>query len=240
MDLRPFISQSARVDETAYLASDVILLGSAEVGRHVIIEDGCIVGKPARDELRKGVAPHDFAAYEALSTGVTRLADRVVLQRGTIVYAGTTLEEEVFCEDGACIRWGSTVGWGTRVMYRAQISARVSIGSQCRIGGFCCNDSKVGDFCSMFGSLVHKYSQYGGGRVDPAPILRDRVTVGFGAVVIGGVTIESDSYIAAGAIVTRDVPAGSIVIGVNRCSPIEEWSGDLGRDYGPSFEESEA
>ncbi|WP_375272704.1 DapH/DapD/GlmU-related protein [Sphingomonas sp.] len=41
------------------------------------------------------------------------------------------------------------------------------------------------------------------------------VWIGFGAIILSGVTIGRRSIIAAGAIVTQDIPAQSMVSGVN-------------------------
>ena len=49
-------------------------------------------------------------------------------------------------------------------------------------------------------------------RIGEMPKLGDRVTVGAQASVIGPVTIGDDAFIGAHALVTRDVPAGSLVV----------------------------
>jgi serine O-acetyltransferase len=46
------------------------------------------------------------------------------------------------------------------------------------------------------------------------PRLGDRVTVGAGAIVLGGITVGDDASIAAGAVVLDDVPPGAVVAGV--------------------------
>jgi acetyltransferase-like isoleucine patch superfamily enzyme len=48
------------------------------------------------------------------------------------------------------------------------------------------------------------------GKID----IRDNVFVGHGAIVLPGVTIGPDAIVAAGAVITRDVPPGSVVAGV--------------------------
>lgn len=48
------------------------------------------------------------------------------------------------------------------------------------------------------------------GKID----IRDNVFVGYGAIVMPGVTIGPNAVVAAGAVVTRDVPSGHIVGGV--------------------------
>jgi serine O-acetyltransferase len=46
------------------------------------------------------------------------------------------------------------------------------------------------------------------------PTVGDRVTIGAGAKVLGAVTIGHDSRIGANAVVVRDVPPNSVVVGV--------------------------
>lgn len=46
------------------------------------------------------------------------------------------------------------------------------------------------------------------------PQVGDRVTIGTGAIVLGGITIGDDAVIGAGAVVLADVPPGAAVAGV--------------------------
>lgn len=49
---------------------------------------------------------------------------------------------------------------------------------------------------------------------DFAPTLEDNITICAGAIVIGNVTIKSDSKVGAGAVVTKDIPENTVVAGV--------------------------
>lgn len=72
--------------------------------------------------------------------------------------------------------------------------------------------------CTLFGhdGVVNMLrNAYGGeldrvGRID----IRDNVFIGHQAIVMPGVTIGPDAVVAAGSVVTRDVPPGSVVGGV--------------------------
>jgi acetyltransferase-like isoleucine patch superfamily enzyme len=48
-----------------------------------------------------------------------------------------------------------------------------------------------------------------------APVkIGDRVFVGYGAIIMPGVTIGENSIVGAGAVVTHDVPSNTVVVGV--------------------------
>ena len=72
--------------------------------------------------------------------------------------------------------------------------------------------------CTLFGhdgsvNMLNRAYQCNIDRVGPID-LRDNVFVGHGAIVLPSVSIGPNSIVAAGAVVTRDVPPRSIVAGV--------------------------
>ena len=83
------------------------------------------------------------------------------------------------------------------------------------------------------GQLVHAYNQPQRGWWDvdePAPAIRHHSIVAFSSTVIGAVTIGPYAYVAAGTIVTKDVPSWHVAVGSNRSIPWQEWSGPALRD----------
>ncbi|MCK3657929.1 serine acetyltransferase [Pasteurellaceae bacterium Pebbles2] len=52
-----------------------------------------------------------------------------------------------------------------------------------------------------------------------SPILARNVVVSDGAKILGPITIGENTLVAAGAIITKDIPANSIAYGVNKCKP---------------------
>jgi len=80
-----------------------------------------------------------------------------------------------------------------------------------------------------YGIVIHSRAQLGrrvvilhqvtiGARcsVAAAPVVEDDVIIGAGAKVLGGIRIGRGAVIGANAVVTRDVPPGATVVGVNR------------------------
>ena len=76
-------------------------------------------------------------------------------------------------------------------------------------GGQILNVSKVGNFCSFNAGVV-----IGEKGSDKTPRIGDHVNIAPGAKVFGGITIGNNVFIAANAVVTKDVPDNTIVGGV--------------------------
>jgi len=114
------------------------------------------------------------------------------------------------------------------ILYGAEIYDNAKIGKYSRIGGFVAENTIIGDYVTVFGKLIHSFRDptHWDGDEEP-PKIDDFVVIGFNALVIGDVSIEKHVYIAAGAIVTKDVPQDSIVSGVNNIIPIKSWKGAM-------------
>lgn len=85
--------------------------------------------------------------------------------------------------------------------------AYVRLGNNVRLSG-----------CTLFGhdGVVNMLREAYGGELDRVGKIdiRDNVFIGHQAIVMPGVTIGPDAVVAAGSVVTRDVPPGAVVGGV--------------------------
>jgi hypothetical protein len=91
------------------------------------------------------------------------------------------------------------------------------------------------------GDLIHRQLDPSTPWDDPAaeessPMVADGAFVGWRAVIIGGVNIGAGAYVCAGALITKDVPAGHIGCGRNEILAPSEWRGALGKS--PFFHEA--
>ena len=85
----------------------------------------------------------------------------------------------------------------------------------------CASGITIGEFCTfswdvqLLDNDFHALTVDGVEQPSTAPItIGDRVWIGTRAVVLKGVTIGDGAVVAAGAVVTSDVPAGAVVGGV--------------------------
>jgi len=99
------------------------------------------------------------------------------------------------------------IGEATNIMNGTEIFAvnRVRLGKRCLVG------ARTVILDSDFHGLHPR--QRGSAGVSKPVEIRDNVWIGMGVMILKGVTIGKDAVIGASCVVTKDVPAGAIVIG---------------------------
>jgi serine O-acetyltransferase len=99
-------------------------------------------------------------------------------------------------------------GWGIKLDYTVKLGRRVRIWHH---GGMVLGARSIGDDVH-----IRQNTTFGIPRrteLAAKPIIGDRVDIGCGAVLLGHIHVGADSVIGANSVVTRDVPAGSLVVG---------------------------
>ncbi len=174
------------------------LLGSC--GRKPALGRDVALRHPKRISLGDGVVIDDGCCFDANS------GEPIAIQVGSRSMFGraTRLSSKL-----GKIRIGDDCGFGAGITIHSAVGGSVSIGNKCIVAG-------------------HAYiggGQYHTERVD-IPIvdqghveglhlvIGDNVWIGAGAVVVNGVRVGRDAIIAAGAVVTKDVPDFAVVAGV--------------------------
>jgi len=113
--------------------------------------------------------------------------------------------------------------------YGIDISYRTTIGKGLYIGHFggivIHGDAVIGENCNLSQGMTIGVKIRG--KKAGVPKIGDRVFIGPGAVILGGITIGNDALIGTNSIVTFDVPDKSVV-----ASPLSEIVSDKGSmDY---------
>jgi UDP-2-acetamido-3-amino-2,3-dideoxy-glucuronate N-acetyltransferase len=148
------------------------------------------------------------------------IGDGVTICAGAVLYAGTTIGDGVIVGDQAQVREHTTIGAQTVVGRAAgidndvTIGARVKIQSQVYVTAFSVveDDVFLGP-CAMT-TNDDTMGRHGAERPLRGATLRRACRVGGGAVLVPGIEIGEEEFVAAGAVVTNDVPARSVVMGV--------------------------
>lgn len=98
------------------------------------------------------------------------------------------------------------------------LGKRVFINAGCRFqdqGGITIGDDVLIGHNAVLATLNHGFAPEDRGDLHPAPIvIENRAWLGANVTVMPGVTIGENAIVAAGAVVTKDVTAGTVVGGV--------------------------
>ncbi len=117
------------------------------------------------------------------------------IEPGAVIRDRVMIGENAVIMMGAIINIGAEIGEGTMIDMNAVLGARATVGKNAHIGA---------------GAVL-------AGVLEPPSatpvIVEDDVLIGANAVVLEGVRIGKGSVVAAGAVVTEDVPAGVVVAG---------------------------
>jgi UDP-2-acetamido-3-amino-2,3-dideoxy-glucuronate N-acetyltransferase len=123
--------------------------------------------------------------------------------------------------------YGCTIGDGTKIGCYVEIQKNATIGARCKVSShtFVCegvtleDEVFVGHHVCFTNDLLPRACRPDGAlqteadwKVVPT-LVRRRASIGSGAVILAGVTIGEGALVGAGAVVTRDVPARTIVAG---------------------------
>jgi acetyltransferase-like isoleucine patch superfamily enzyme len=200
------------------LYARVTVAASSIVGEH------CTLGCPKEERLR---AEQDRPGSAGCGEPVV-IGERCIIFNQVVIYEGVIMGEGCVIEDQVRIGYDTRIGARSRLVYGAYVCDRVVIGCDTRIAGFICDGTVVGDRSTVMGQLVHEYTRphEDWWLVDEAaPVIESDTVVGYGAHVVGGIRIGPRSYVASGAVVTKDVPAEHIVTGINQHTPATAWRG---------------
>jgi acetyltransferase-like isoleucine patch superfamily enzyme len=192
--------------------SDVVLPDSVRVGAHVVIQPGTVIGE--------GCTIGDGAVLGRGDGPPLRLSAGVVVGAGAIVNSGTEIGERAIVGDQAFVRErvrigaGSLVGRGSAIENDVVIGARVKVQTNCNITAFCTVEDDV-----FVGPMVATTNDDTMGRHGPGEVLRGATLrracrIGGGVVLCPGIEVGEEAFVAAGAVVTADVPARAVVMGV--------------------------
>ncbi len=181
------------------------IFGGVEIGEGSIIEGPCIIGKPPRGKKEGELT--------------LRIGKNAIIRPFTTIYAGTVIGDEF--QSGQCvsIREDNFIGDNVVVGTSSVLEPGNRIGNGVRIHSGCFLERvNVGNFVFIGPNTVFTD--------DPHPMkcprfeecakgaeIEDFVKIGANVTVLPFIKIGKNSLIGAGTVITKDVPADSVIVG---------------------------
>lgn len=205
--------------------ANVVVHDDTEIGDGCFIQDNAVLGKVP------SLSPSSTARKGELAP--LRLGPGCVVSTGAILYRGVTmgpgcvvgdlasvrercvLGQRVVVGRGTCVENDTTIGDFTKIQSNAYITAYMTIEDHVFVAP--CVQTTNDNF---MGRTEKRHELIKGATI------RRGARVGGGVVLCPGVEIGAEAFIAAGAVVTKDAPAGKVLMGaparVVRDVPAEE------------------
>jgi acetyltransferase-like isoleucine patch superfamily enzyme len=208
----PIIGEGAVVGDGVVFGSFVVVHPGTRIGNRCSIEDHAVLGKHPR------LSAHSQAAGGGLD--VLELGEESSVGTGAVVFAGAKVGAGCIVGDQAFVRERTTIGAstvigrGSTVDNDVVIGARVRVQSNVYLTAFSVVEDDV--FLGPGATTTNDdtMSRHGPEMPLRGAILRRACRIGGGAVLTPGVEVGEEAFVAAGAVVTRDVPARAVVMGV--------------------------
>ncbi len=174
--------------------------------------EGAVVGK------QPTLSPRSTAKREPLQP--TTIGDGTIVSTGAIVFAGSRIGARVILGDQSCVRErveigddvvlgrgsyvenDTTIGAMTKIQAHAYITAYSTLEEHVFIAPcvVTTNDNWMGRTEKRFGNVK-------------GPTIRRGARVGGGAILCPAIEIGEEAFVGAGAVVTKDVPPRTVVVG---------------------------
>jgi acetyltransferase-like isoleucine patch superfamily enzyme len=213
-----FLGPDVEIGEDVEIGANVVIHAGTKIGDGCVLQDNVVLGKQPRLGVR--------STSKAAPLDPLILGEGVAVCTGSVVYAGTTIGDRVIIGDLASVRErctvgeGTVIGRGTCVENEVVIGARNSIQSNCYItrASVLEDDVFIAPCVSttndnFMGRTEKRHSLLKGATI------RRGARVGGGVVLLPGVEVGEEAFVAAGALVTKDVPPAKVVAGL----PARVW-----------------
>jgi UDP-2-acetamido-3-amino-2,3-dideoxy-glucuronate N-acetyltransferase len=206
------VGDGVDLPEDAVLGGNVVIHDGTALRAGVRLGDNCVIGKPVTLSARSTAPGGD--------PGGASLGDGVAVGAGAVVLAGAQIAHGCVVADQAHVRERVEIGPETVVGRGASIENDVRIGARVKLqtAAYITAWSVVEDDVFVAPGVLLTNDPTAGRRGASLELrgayLRRACRVGGGAVLLPGIEVGEEAFVAAGAVVTKDVPPRALVMGV--------------------------
>lgn len=221
------VAPDVRLGPGSTVGNNVVLHAGTTIGSGVTIGDNAVIGKQPK------LAPTSTVKVSGPLPSLV-VGDNCIIGSGAVLFAGSEIGRATMVGDLAVVRERCRIGDHALIGCRVVVENDVSIGSRTKIqtGAYITAYVTLEDHVFIAPMVTTTNDNAMGRREERFKAIKGAhvkrgARVGGAVVLLPGVTIGKEAFVAAGSVVTRDVADGKLVMGsparVMREVPKEEW-----------------
>ncbi|HEU0122006.1 MAG TPA: bifunctional UDP-N-acetylglucosamine diphosphorylase/glucosamine-1-phosphate N-acetyltransferase GlmU [Bryobacteraceae bacterium] len=200
--------------------------------------DGVTIERPETVAIDNDalIGPDSVIEPNTRILGKTTIGSNARIGTGSIVtnsvIADSVIVEPYCVIDNTVIGAGSHIGPFARLRLKNQVGNHVHIGNFVELKNTAMADGAKANHLAYLGDSVIGSNtnigagvitcNYDGNKKHPT-VIGDRVFVGSNSTLVAPITVEPDSYVGAGSVITEQVPGGALALGRGRQVIKEGW-----------------
>jgi len=207
------IRRGAVIGDNVVIHPFVIIGDGVRIGNDVEVFPSAYIGKPPRG-VGAMTRPMSFTAKVDVGNGC-------VIGPNAVIYYDVEIGSHTLISDGASIREQSKIGSRCIIGRYVTVNYATLIGNEVKVQDhtWLAGNMRVGDRVFISGGVTTANDNLmGASGYDEdsivGPTIENGVRIGAGAILLPKVIAGENALIAAGAVVTKDVPAGQSVRGI--------------------------
>src|SRR3954452_25569551 len=206
------IADDARIGDGTRLGAHVVVHPGTVVGAGCEVQDGAVLGKPPK-LARHSTAPRDEGEGLVAEDGAVICCGAIVFA-GARIGPGAIVGDQAFVRERARVGAGSVIGRGSAVDNDVVVGERVRVQTDVYLTAYSVVEDDVFVGPGAVTTNDSTMSRHARSYELQGARLRRACRIGGAAVLTPGVEVGEEAFVAAGAVVTRDVPPRSVVMGV--------------------------
>lgn len=231
------IAPDVSIGEFTVIEAEVKIGPGGRIGHHAVIHAGTVLGPNIviGDHAVLGKMPQLAKSSTAKNDELKPLVIGANCQIGTgaIIYAGTSIGEDCLVADLASVRENCRIGKAVLIGRGVAVENNTVIGDWTKIqtNAYITAYMELEDHV-FIAPMVTTTNDNFMGRTEKrfalkkGAVIKRGARIGGNAILLPGITVNEESFVAAGALVTRDTPGKQVVKGVPakpfRPVPVEE------------------
>ncbi len=187
----------------------VRIYGDTEIGDDSIVMENVILGYPSSDLLRQ--------EWEKVKFKGATIGRNAIIRSGTVIYCNVEIGDNFMTGHNVIIRERTVIGDNVLVGTNTVIEGSTRIGNYVSIQSnvFIPVNTVIEDFVFLGPNAVLTNDKFPLRRDYElrGPTVRRGATIGANSVILPSVEIGEGAFVAAGAVVTKNVPPWSMAVG---------------------------